>query len=76
MLPSVAHVGIAVLDPKCRARKPFEEWASLRWFGLESLGVTFPDPLKDPKNGSPQNDPHYYIGETRASLGGSIFWIL
>ena len=34
------------------------------------------DPLKDPKNGTPQNEPQYYIGEPRVVLRGSIFWIL
>ena len=34
------------------------------------------DLLKDPKNGTLQSDPHYYVGETRGLLRGSIFWIL
>ena len=32
-----------------------------------------PDPLKDPKNGTPQNDPRYYAGKPRGLLGVSIF---
>ena len=44
-------------------------WSSL-------LVASSPAPLKDPKDGTSQNDPHYYIGETRVFLGGSICWIL
>ena len=38
--------------------------------------IRYPDPLKDPTNGTPQDDTHYYIGETRRLLGGAILWIL
>ena len=42
------------------------------------LGITILslDLLKYPKDGIPQNDPHYYIGETRGLLGGfTLLWI-
>ena len=44
--------------------------------GSRIQAMNYPDPLKDPKNGSSQNDAHYYLGETREILGGSIYWIL
>ena len=36
----------------------------------------YPDALQDPKNGTHPTLAHYYIGETKGVLGGSIFWIL
>ena len=43
-------------------------------FGFGTLD--FLDPLKDATNGTPQNDPHHYIGETGGSLGCSIYHTL
>ena len=34
---------------------------------------SFPGIIKHPKNGTPQNDPHYYNREAKGLLGGSNF---
>ena len=37
---------------------------------------TFPDPLNDQKNRSPQNDPHHYVGDTSCIfLGGGFHFV-
>ena len=37
---------------------------------VEDLAGLRETPLNDPKNGTNQNDPYCYIGETRGLLGG------
>ena len=40
---------------------------------MRANSLHFPYTPKDKRNGTPQNDPHCYIGETRGLFGGSIF---